>query len=173
MHAVMETRPLGRVFAFRQAGRVGGFTLVEMVVTLVVLSILAITVIPRFVSVSSFEALGYADSSAAAARLARRMAVSSGCDTRFEIDADGYALWQRQDGCDSGGFTRSVGRPGGEEWAEDTPNNVAVSSLDLYFDAQGQPRDTSDGRLRSNSADYTVATLTVRIEPVTGLVHLP
>lgn len=162
-----KARPKGRVFAFTR-----GFSVIELVVTMVVLAILAATAMPRFVSVSAFETMGYADSLMSAARYAQKSAMNSGCDTRLVADGNGYALWLRATSCTAGGFTRPLPRPGAEQWQELAPSGLTLSSVDIYFDAEGSPYDTSSGALLSSANDITVGNRTLRIEPITGLVHL-
>lgn len=165
-----ETRPRGRVFVLPG---VAGFSVVELVVTLVILGILAATAMPRFVGVTAFEAMGFADAAASAARVAQKLAMGSGCDTRFVLDASGYSLWQRASSCQSGAFTRAIQRPGGGAWARNAPGGVGIVAADIYFDAQGRPHLTSSSALLSAATDFRVGSRSVRIEPVTGLVHLP
>jgi len=164
------TRPSGRVFAFPRAA---GFTLVELVVTILLMAILAATAMPRFFGAGAFHEMGYADAAAAAARYAQKLAMNSGCDTRFLLNAGGYALSQRAAGCSSGAFTRAVQRAGGGDWSNAAPAGVSIGSLDVYFDAQGQPFVTSSDTLVTAPVDGAVGTRTVRIEPYTGLVYLP
>lgn len=145
----------------------------ELVVVMVLIGILAANAMPRFVASSRFAEMGYADSSAAAATFARKLALNSRCDTGFSIDPGGYALFQRADSCAVGGFSRAVNRPGGEAWAEPAPAGVAVGTLAIFFDPQGRPVDLGSGSLLSGAVSYTVGGRTVRIEPETGFVHLP
>ena len=53
-----------------------GFTLVELVVTLVVLSIIAAVAIPRFVAKDAFESRGFYDSATATVRYAQKLAIA-------------------------------------------------------------------------------------------------
>ena len=166
-----ETRPLGRVFSAR--ARHSGFTLVELVVVMVLIGILAANAMPRFFAASRFEEMGFADSSAAAARFARRLAVNSRCDTGFSIGPAGYSVVQRASSCGVGGFTRDVNRPGGQAWSEAAPSGVAVGTLAIFFDAQGRPGDMGSGSRLGSAVSYAVGGRTITIEPETGFVHLP
>ncbi len=138
---------------------------------MLLLGILAANALPRFFSASRFEEMGFADASAAAARFARKIALSSGCDTSFTIGPGGYALWQRASSCTLGAFTRAVIRPGGAGWSQPAPAGVAVGTLTIFFDAQGRPLDAATGSPLGGAVSYTVGGRTVTIEPETGFVH--
>ena len=167
---IRKTRPSGRVFAVLR--RQSGFTVVELVVVMVLIGIFAVSALPRFFQASRFEEMGFAESSAAAARFARRLALNSRCDTGFSIDGSGYQVVQRASGCVSGGFSRPVNRPGGQAWAGSAPAGVAIGALAIYFDAQGRPVDIATGLALNSPASYLVGSRNITIEHETGFIHL-
>jgi MSHA pilin protein MshC len=168
MSGLKKTRPQGRVFA---SDRSAGFTLVELVVILIVMSVIAVVGMPRFFGVNQFEQMGYADALASAIRFAQKTAVATGCDTRVQVSASSFALWQRADSCDSGAFTRALSRGGGTQWQGSAPAGVTSSTLDIYFDAVGVPYRHADDNALSESVDISVGERTLTVEAQTGFVH--
>lgn len=53
-----------------------GFTLVELIVTMIVVGILAVAVIPRFADQSGFDARGFRDGTLSVLRYAQKSAVA-------------------------------------------------------------------------------------------------
>ncbi len=148
-----------------------GITLVELVVTLSILGILAAVAMPRFFTTSRFAEMGHADAVLSALRYAQRAAVTSGCDTRVRVGADGFDLWLRAAGCHSGDFTRALSRPGGTHWAGSTPVGVRSGVLDLYFDGAGVPHLTASGDPLDGARTVNIGGQVLRVEPVTGFAH--
>ena len=62
--------------AFTDVRKPSGFTLVELVTTMVVLAIMAVAIIPRFVGRQAFDARGFYDQTKAAVEFARKAAVA-------------------------------------------------------------------------------------------------
>ncbi len=171
MHAgKTRTRPQGRVFVICH-GCQAGYTLVELIMVIMLMGILATNVMPRFFEASRFEAMGYADAILGTVRYARKIALATRCDTRVEVTPISYALYQRENDCTSGALTRPVARPGSEDWSGSAPSGVSVGTLDIYFDAQGRPHDSSSGTLITASQTLSVGTRSITLEPATGYVH--
>jgi MSHA pilin protein MshC len=72
-----------------------GFTLIELIAAITIIAILAAVALPRMTAATPFAERGYADTVAAHLRQARTVAVASGCEVQFTIDAAGYRALQR------------------------------------------------------------------------------
>ena len=66
-----------------------------MIATIVIVAILAAVAVPRMPVAQPFQERGYAESLAASLRQSRAVAIASGCDVQFTIDAVGYRALQR------------------------------------------------------------------------------
>lgn len=165
----LRTRPSGRVFAARLSVR--GYTVFELVVVLLVLGILGASAMPRFFEAGRFEEMGYADSVITAIRHAHKVAIATRCDTRVNIDASGYGLFQRSSGCNAGSFTRTVSQPGGGDWVGIKPNGVSSGTLDVYFDAWGRPRNVTTGSLLGAAQNLSIGSRSIVLEHTTGFVR--
>jgi MSHA pilin protein MshC len=71
-----------------------GFTLVELVVTLVLIGIIAAIGAPRFFDKSVFDQYGFFNETISGVRYAQKLAVASGCVVRVNIAANSYSLFQ-------------------------------------------------------------------------------
>jgi MSHA pilin protein MshC len=69
-----------------------GFTLIELVMTLVLLGILSATAMPKFFSVSSYHKQLFFDDTLAAVRYAQKLAVATGCNVQVSIATDTYTV---------------------------------------------------------------------------------
>ncbi|RFA28288.1 hypothetical protein CAI21_13310 [Alkalilimnicola ehrlichii] len=88
-----------------------GFTLVELVLVLLLLSILAAVAAPRFFNLQPFREASLIEETAAAVRYGQKLALATRCEVRVRVNADGlaYALdWGEQSHCAEAG---SVSRP--------------------------------------------------------------
>ena len=84
-----------------------GFTIVELVATLVIIAVVCAVTLPRLIDSDSFSERGYTDELASALRYAQRIAVASRCNVRLVVAAGDYSGFQRTD-CDGTGAWTSV-----------------------------------------------------------------
>jgi len=104
---------------------------------LVILGILAVVAVPRFTGSAPYEARGYFDELASAARYAQLQATVSGCPASFQISGGDYQL--SHDAACPGG-SQAIPHPSrGGPFAGQAPANVSVSDLSVTFDALGVP----------------------------------
>jgi len=76
-----------------------GFTLVELVLVIVLLSIISAVALPRFFGRNDFDQRVFFDGTLNAIRYAQKIAVATGCQTQVAIVDNSFALL-REDNCD-------------------------------------------------------------------------
>lgn len=142
-----------------------GFTLVELIMTLVIIGILAAVVGPRFFDRKVFDERLFFEESVSAVRYAQKLAVASGCLTQVSLGAGGYHL-RRAANCTSGAFSAEVQGPDGQTPFANTevPTGVSVSATNfpVVFDSLGRP---------SSAASANIGAFTLSVTAETGLVQ--
>ena len=138
-----------------------GFTLVELIMTMVIVGILAIFVAPRFFEVSVFQSRGFADEVKASLRYAQKAAIAqhrvvcadTASPARLTLTITVAAS------CDT-----ALNLPSGSVNYVEAPSGIAFSMtpVSVNFDALGRP---------SAGAVATVGTTTITVEAETGYVH--
>lgn len=162
------------IYSVQSMRKSRGFSLVELITVLILISIVSVTVLARF-DISPFATAGFDQELRSAFRFAQKFALLSGCDVQVSVLAatDSYALTIRNDATANpedcltaaGAFATALPRPGGGVFAGAAPAGVGVDNdLLLVFDLQGQP--SAGGSVGLNSGSITVT-----VEPVTGYVY--
>jgi len=114
--------------------KTAGFTLVELVVTIGILSIVAAVAAPRFFQKSTFDSRGFYDKSVAVVRLAQKTAIAWRrpvfvCITASQVIA----------GTAAGCGTRLTYPVNGAPAVETAPAGVTLNSVEFSFDGLGSP----------------------------------
>lgn len=146
--------------------RQDGFTLVELVTTMIVLGILAVAIVPRMDTLSGWNAIGFRDQVKATLEFARKAAVAQRRSVQVSFTTNSVSIAATNDIPENSPTTypRTLVLPGRDTGTIAAPSGVSVSSTvsPLVFDPLG----------RSAGATITVGgagTITVVAE--TGYVY--
>jgi MSHA pilin protein MshC len=149
-----------------------GFTLIELTLVIVLLSILSATALPKFFDFSAFQKQALFTDTLAAVRYAQNLAVATGCKVQVSVSANSYVLNMpaARSQC-SGGvpvFSLSVRHPGtGSAAYTNSENGISLTSSpsSFYFDALGRA---------SAAAVLTIGgDKTINVVSETGFVYEP
>lgn len=149
--------------------KAAGFTLVELVVTLVIVGILAVVAMPRFFDRGGFESRGFTDEALAMLRYAQKTAIAQHRIVFVHLTAAAggapasVALCYGNP-CDAS--NRVLNPANQAPFSETAPSSVNLPALVFSFDALGQP---SAGQAIAVTGEVV---RTIVVEPVTGYVHL-
>ena len=133
---------------FNQAG----FTLIELIITLVIIGILATVVGPRFFDRKVYDERLFFEDALAAFRYTQKLALAGGCPILASIDEAGFRLtWGAHSdaGCPASGTP--VSNPAGGVYARsDIPSGAVVEGLSVTFDSRGLAGNGGQARIGSH-----------------------
>jgi MSHA pilin protein MshC len=125
-----------------------GFTIIELVTVIVIVGVLGALAAPKFFDTQPYAQRGYAEEIGAALRLARNVAIASGCNVQFTINvATGYQAAQDAPSnvpiaghCgNTGTWPTMVNRSDGTALAGQPPAAADVAAAaQVVFDSQGR-----------------------------------
>lgn len=147
-----------------------GFSLVELITVTLLLSILGVVALGRFSGGDSLAARGFFDDTVTAVRFAQKLAISSGCDVRVIVAADGYELRQSSS-CVADDFTAAVDNPAnrGVPYQNDAiPDGYSLTAGTITFDARGLREEATSTFTLSGG----VTPFQFRVHAGTGLVEV-
>lgn len=158
----------------RPCGRRRGFTIVELLIVVVILSIVALTAIPMMSSAASIQIRSAANIIAADIEYARSMAISRGQNHKvvFDKDTDSYKL------VDLNGVTIQHPVKKGFPYEMKFRTESRLSRVDIIsatfngdqivvFDCLGSPDSGGTVTLQAGGISTTIT-----VEPVTGFVSI-
>ena len=143
-----------------------GFTLIELIMTMVIVGVLAVAVVPRFLGASMFQSRGFADQVQAALRYAQKEAIAQHQFVCAAFTTNSVTL--------STGATAGCGTtllsPTGGAYAITAPAGTTFAAVPagLSFNALGQPNPNSKQTISINGASNSII-----VEAETGYVHSP
>jgi len=144
-----------------------GYTLVELVTTIVIVGILGAAGIPKLFDYQAISERGYVDEVASAIRYAQKIAIASRCEVSVTIGAGGYVANQRDtfNSCNSAvaPWAVAVRRSDGSTLSGTAPAEVAMApAATLIFDR--------NGHLAANPPLFTAGIFSLNIDKISGAV---
>lgn len=159
-----------------------GFTLVELVMTMVVVGIMAAYAVPRLGSMAIYDLTNAAHELVEAVRFAQETTMVR-VDSSLEVVTNSGTDYRVQEYNHVTTTTANISSPltGSSPYREsgDIWNNIAVSSASISFDSRGYPcAMVAPCSTRMTTAQTIVLTHTsgesksITIEPISGFVHV-
>ncbi len=138
--------------------RTAGFSLFELIIVIVLLSILSVYSLSRLFDREDFAARGFFDDTVNAVRFAQKLAISTGCEVRVAINASDYQLLQSST-CSASDFVNPVANPANRGLNYQNLNMPSGFSLSpattITFNALGVPGSDEVITLTDGSTSYS------------------
>lgn len=154
----------------RSRRRHGGFTLVELVLVMVLVTVLTAISAARFADRDPFAVQGAADQLVSGLRLAQITAVARRGTVHVLLDAAPARLRV----CLDAACTQPLATPAGDSvWLADAADLTLSSAAAFSFGPDGSPSLAASLQLRVRSADGSRVSLPINVEASSGHVHSP
>jgi MSHA pilin protein MshC len=153
-----------------------GFTLVELISTILIIALIAAVSGPRFFDINVFQQQGFYDETISAIRYAQKYAVATGCAVQVTVAGNSYTLTQiplaafvsnNPATCNTPPYTGGFSDPSnaGNNFARAAPAGMTLNSVPAAF-VFCPLGDTSAGACTGTYANVDV-TLSVNAQPIT------
>lgn len=151
-----------------------GFTLPELVATLVIIGIMAAVVVPRFANRADFDVFGVTQQTRAALRFAQKSAIAKRRQVCVTIANDSLDLtFGTHFGDSCTGFTCAANPANcltnpatGKGYTLSVTSGISITAASFYFSALGKP-----SAVQSLTVSGGSSTQTITVEAETGYVH--
>jgi MSHA pilin protein MshC len=155
-----------------------GFTLVELIVTLLVVAVLAAAALPRLLSTQTFDNRGFLDEAVAALRYAQKAAIASRRNVCVTFSINSLTLNVASAAGSTAACDTALKSPMGDASFQiprsgRRPSNAVFQSVNpaFHFDALGRPRTGSDNPIARQTIQIVGVAQTIKIESETGYVY--
>ena len=146
--------------------RPSGFTLAELVVTIVILGIIAVVAMPRFTAVNSFDSRGFHDQATATVRYAQKLAIAQRRPIFVCVSTAAVSVGA------ASGCAAPLGDLAGVALSVPAPNGVTLSSTAAEFSfLSGLGQTAAQVTITLTSTIEGDPARSIVIENETGYVH--
>ena len=162
--------PGGQCLWAARRSRQRGFTLVELVLVMLLVTVLGALGAARMADREPFALQGAADQLVSGLRLAQATAISQRRSVHVVLTAQPARL----DLCLDAACTQPLAMPGGEtRWLADADGLRLSAAASFHFAPDGSPSLALPLQLQVRTDDGTRSSRTINVEPLSGHVHLP
>lgn len=146
-----------------------GFTLIELIMTMLLISILAVYAAPKL-DISLFRNTNFFLQAISSIRHAQKQAIASGCIVEVEINASECKLTWRSGA--SHCLATEINSPsnGTTNFCKDNAPSATPTGGNFRFDNIGRPMDTADNLLAVVQS-IVIGDRTILVEAETGYTH--